>query len=162
MEAIEFVQRYPLYIEQLAKVIKPEYKTTLTKLKELDPHDIVRLEHYFNSEAEATGIVFRRFFKLTNPGPIKLSKQEKQLRLEQDIEAAKQLLASNGIQSQGLWCIDDIIDKAKELKKPCSKKDARIILARVEKDFDASLGIAWQTIEDYVADCFRDKNRKRL
>ena len=96
MEAIEFVQRYKHYIEQLEKVIKPEYQSALTKLKGLDSHDIVKPEHYFNSEAEAIGIVFRRFLKLANPSPIKLNKQEKQLRLEQDIEAAKQLLAAIG------------------------------------------------------------------
>jgi predicted GH43/DUF377 family glycosyl hydrolase len=63
MEAIEFVIRYLDYVEQLEKVIKPEYQPAITKLKEPDPHDIVRPEHYFNSEAEAVGEVFRLFLR---------------------------------------------------------------------------------------------------
>lgn len=63
MEAIEFVCRYSDYIEQLEKVVKPEYQPAIIKLKELDPHDIVRPEHYFNSETEAVGVVFRLFLK---------------------------------------------------------------------------------------------------
>jgi len=157
MDAIEFVIRYPDYITQLESVVKPEYLTAIRKLKERDPHDIVKPEHYFNSEAEAVGIVYRMFLRLANPKAVKLTKQEKQQRLEQDIEAAKQLLAANGIQSQGLWCIDDVIDKAKELKKRCSKKDARLILANVEQHFDAEFGITWCTIEDAVGDYFQDK-----
>ena len=66
MEAIEFVIRYPDYIEQLEKVVKPEYSAAIKKLKELDPHDIVRPEHYFNSEAEAVGVVFRLFLRQLN------------------------------------------------------------------------------------------------
>jgi hypothetical protein len=60
-----------------------------------------------------------------------------------------------------LWCIDDIIEKAKELKKRCSKKDARIILAHIEQDFDAEFGITWRTIEDAVGDYFQDKNKTK-
>ena len=133
MDAIEFVNRYPDYLTYLEAVVKPEYLPAIRKLKERDPHDIVKPEHYFSSEAEAVGVVYRMFLRLANPWPVKLTKQEKQQRLEQDIEAAKELLASNGIQSQGLWCIDDVIDKAREMKKRCSKKDARIILAHIQQ-----------------------------
>ena len=160
MDAIEFVNRYPDYINQLEAVVKPEYLAAVRKLRERDPHDIVRPEHYFNSEAEAVGVVYRIFLRLANPKPVKLTKQEKQLRLEQDISAAKELLTANGIQSQGLWCIYDIIDKAKELKKRCSKKDARIILAQIERDFDAEFGITWQTLEQAVADYFQKRKSK--
>jgi hypothetical protein len=63
MDAIEFVIRYPNYISQLEAVVKPEHLPAIKKLKELDPHDIVRPEHYFNSEAEAVGVVFRLFLR---------------------------------------------------------------------------------------------------
>jgi hypothetical protein len=63
MDAIEFVNRYPVYLEQLEKVVKPEYQYAVKKLNEIDPHDIVKPEHYFNSEAEAVGVVFRLFLK---------------------------------------------------------------------------------------------------
>ena len=59
MDAIRFVSRYPLYIEQLEKIIKPEYEPVLSELKERDPHDFISPERYFNSEAEAMGVVLR-------------------------------------------------------------------------------------------------------
>ena len=160
MDAIEFVIRYPDYIAQLEAVVKPEYLPTIRKLRERDPHDLVKPEHHFNSEAEAVGVVYRMFLRLADPKPVKLTKREKQQRLVQDIEAAKQLLTANGIQSQGLWCIGDVIEKAKELKKRCSKKDARNILAQIEQGFDADYGITWRTIEDYVEDYFRERKSK--
>ena len=154
MEAIEFVSHYPDYIRQLEAVVKPEYRNTIKKLKELDPHSIVKPEYYFNSELEALGAVYQLFLRQMSPTKAKLTKQEKQLSLEQEIEAAKELLAANGIQSQGLWCIEDIIGKAREMKKRCSKKDARIILSHIEQNFDAEYGINWQTLEQQIQDYF--------
>jgi hypothetical protein len=61
MEAIEFVIRYPYYLNQLEAVVKPEQLPAIEKLKALDPYDIVKPEHYFNSEAEAVSVVFRLF-----------------------------------------------------------------------------------------------------
>lgn len=68
MEAIEFINRYPDYINQLEKVVKPKYEPVIRKLKELDPHNIIRPEHYFNSESEAVGVVFKLFLKKLNNG----------------------------------------------------------------------------------------------
>ena len=56
----------------------------------------------------------------------------------------------NGIHSQGLWCLDDV-------KKRCSKKDARNILVQIGQRFDAAYGITWRMIEDNVEDNFREK-----
>ena len=155
MEAIEFVSHYPDYIRQLEAVVKPEYRNTIKRLKELDPRSTVKPEHYFNSELEALGAVYLRQLSPTNS---KIPK--KQLSLEQEIEAAKELLAANGIQSQGLWSTEDIIGKAKEMKKRCSKKDARIILSDIEQNFDAEFGITWCTIEQAVEDYFHDEKPK--
>ena len=66
MEAIEFINRYPDYINQLEKVLKPEFEPVLKKMREHDPHDIVKPEHYFNSDAEAMGVVFKLFLKKLN------------------------------------------------------------------------------------------------
>ena len=63
MDSIEFVSRYPEYLEQLEKVLKPEYKEVIDTLKARGPHDLVCSEHDLNSEAEAVGFVFRRFLK---------------------------------------------------------------------------------------------------
>ena len=63
MDAIEFVSRYPSYLAQLGKVVKPEYQPLIRKMKKIDPHDVVKPEHFFHSEAEAVGVVFRLFLK---------------------------------------------------------------------------------------------------
>jgi hypothetical protein len=156
MDAIEFVKRYPAYLAQLSKVVKPELHHIIRKLQKIDPHDVVKPEHYFNSEAEALGVVFRLFLrKLKMDVPQKQSKEEKREQVNRQIKAAKKMLASNGIQTQGLWCIEDVIDKARELNKRCSKKNAGIILSQIQNDFDAEYGITWQTIEQYVEDYFK-------
>ena len=99
MDAIEFVRRYPSYIDQLSKVVKPEHQTVIRKLRKLDPHDVLKPEHYFSSEAEAVGVVFRLFLrKVEDAVPKKLSKEKRQLITERKIEAAKKLLAANGIE----------------------------------------------------------------
>lgn len=131
------------------------------KNEKIDPHDVVKPEHYFNSEAEAVGVVYQLFLrKLKETVPQKLTKEERQLKLERQIEAAKKLLAANGIQSSGLWSMDDIIEIARELKRRCSKKDARTILAKIEEDFNAELGITWQSVEQCVEDYFQEKKPK--
>ena len=66
MDAIEFVTRYSDYISQLEAVVKHEHLPAIKKLRALDPHDIVKPEHYFNSEAEAVGVVFRLFLRQIN------------------------------------------------------------------------------------------------
>jgi hypothetical protein len=66
VDAIEFVIRYPDYISQLEAVVKPGHLPAIKKLRALDPHDIVKPEHYFNSEAGAVGVVFRLFFEKWN------------------------------------------------------------------------------------------------
>ena len=98
MDAIEFVNRYPKYLAELGKVVKPEYQPVIRKMKKLDPHNVVKPEHYFNSEAEAVGVVYRLFLRqLKNTVTRKLTKEERQLKIERQIEAAKKLLAANGI-----------------------------------------------------------------
>ena len=99
MDAIEFVNRYHIYLAQLGKVVKPEYQPVIRKMKKLDPHDVVKPEHYFSSEAEAVGVVYRLFLRqLKETVTKKLTKEEKQLKIDRQIEAAKKLLAANGIQ----------------------------------------------------------------
>ena len=63
MDAIEFVIRYPDYLKQPEAVVKPAFLPAIRKLRERDPHDIIKPEHYFNSEAEAVGVVFRLFLR---------------------------------------------------------------------------------------------------
>lgn len=61
MEAIEFVQKYKRYIDEIERVVKSEYKDILDELKKQDPHDLVRPEAYFESENHARGLVWSLF-----------------------------------------------------------------------------------------------------
>ncbi len=63
MEAIEFVNNYSLYVEEIGQVIKTELQPVLDELKGIDPHDLVQPETWFNSESEAKGFVWKMFIK---------------------------------------------------------------------------------------------------
>lgn len=66
MEAFEFVNNYPLYIEEISQVIRPELQSALDELKEIDPHDLVSPEAYFNTENSARGYVWSMFMRKVN------------------------------------------------------------------------------------------------
>ena len=63
MESIEFVQKYESYIDEIEQVVKPNLKPVLDELREMDPHDLIRPEGYFNSESHARGLVWSLFLK---------------------------------------------------------------------------------------------------
>jgi len=63
MEAIVFVRNYVSYLEEISQVIKPELRPILDELRELDPHDLVRPDSYFDSENSARGYVWSMFIK---------------------------------------------------------------------------------------------------
>ncbi len=63
MDAIKFISRYQFYVEQLEKITKREYEQELLELKKRDPHDFISPERYFNSDAEAMGVVLSLFLK---------------------------------------------------------------------------------------------------
>jgi hypothetical protein len=61
MEAIEFIQKYEGYIEEIEQVVKPELIPILDELKSVEPHDLVRPNSYFESENQARGLVWSLF-----------------------------------------------------------------------------------------------------
>lgn len=63
MEAIVFVKNYLNYLDEICQVIKPELLPILDELRELDPHDLVRPDSYFDSENSARGFVWSMFIK---------------------------------------------------------------------------------------------------
>ena len=63
MEAFEFVNNYQSYLEEISQVIKPELQPVLDELKEIDPHDLVSPDSYFNTENSARGYVWSLFMK---------------------------------------------------------------------------------------------------
>lgn len=61
MEAIRFTQKYNQYLEEIRSVIKPEFLPIIDELKEIDPHDLVHPESWFQDEANARGFVWSSF-----------------------------------------------------------------------------------------------------
>ena len=51
------------YLDEISQVIKPELQPILDELKEIDPHDLVRPDSWFQSESEARGYVWSMFVK---------------------------------------------------------------------------------------------------
>ena len=66
MDAIVFVRNYLNYLDEIGEVIKPELQPILNELRELDPHDLVRPDSYFDSENSARGYVWSMFIKRVN------------------------------------------------------------------------------------------------
>lgn len=63
MEAIVFVRNYMSYLEEISQVIKPDLQPILDELRQVDPHDLVRPDSYFDSENSARGYVWSMFIR---------------------------------------------------------------------------------------------------
>ncbi|MEI8204878.1 MAG: hypothetical protein WCH34_17795 [Bacteroidota bacterium] len=63
MDAIQFINSYLSYLEEMELVIKPEYQTIIDKMKEIDPYDLVIPESWFVSERSARGYVWSMFIR---------------------------------------------------------------------------------------------------
>lgn len=63
MEAIEFINKYGSYIDEISLVVKPELQPILDELRQIDPHDLVRPDTFFIGEGQAKGIVWEIFIK---------------------------------------------------------------------------------------------------
>lgn len=63
MDAIEFVTRYPDFLQEIKSVIKPELFPQLDELEQVDPHDLIRPEVWFAKENDARGFVWSMFLK---------------------------------------------------------------------------------------------------
>ncbi len=63
MDALEFVVNYENYLTEIEQAVKLEYLPIIKELKEIDPHDLVRPESWFQSESEARGYVWSMFLR---------------------------------------------------------------------------------------------------
>jgi len=61
MEAIEFIRNYKNYLTEIESVVRPEYIKVVEVLKEIDPHDLVGPDTWFNTEINAKGFVWNLF-----------------------------------------------------------------------------------------------------
>ena len=63
VKAIEFVMNYETYVKEIEAVVRPEFKPVILKLLDIDPHDLIRPEAYFDHESHAQGFVWKMFMK---------------------------------------------------------------------------------------------------
>jgi len=63
MDAIEFIARYELYIDEISSLVRPDLLPVIDQLKEIDPHDLVTPSAWFQSENDARGYVWGIFVK---------------------------------------------------------------------------------------------------
>ena len=61
MDAITFINRYHLFLDEIREVVKPELFPIIEEMKGVDPHDLIRPEGYFESENHARGFVWSLF-----------------------------------------------------------------------------------------------------
>ena len=63
VEAIEFVMNYESYVKEIEAVVRPEFKPIIQQMLEIDPHDLITPESYFQHENHAKGLVWKMFVK---------------------------------------------------------------------------------------------------
>lgn len=52
------------------------------------------------------------------------------------------------------WCIEDVIERAKERDIKVTKKQAREILTIIDRRHDCNIGISWDTLDCWTDDYF--------
>ncbi len=71
VDALGFVTNYQTYVREIEAVVRPEFKPILQKMLEIDPHDLITPEAYFEHENHARGLVWKMFMmKAKNQGLI--------------------------------------------------------------------------------------------
>jgi hypothetical protein len=63
MEAIVFVRNYLNYLNEITLVVKPELLPFLEEILQIDAHDLIRPDSFFDSENSARGFVWGMFLK---------------------------------------------------------------------------------------------------
>ncbi|MEI6684467.1 MAG: hypothetical protein WCO44_17725 [Bacteroidota bacterium] len=75
MNAIEFVNRYDQYLDEIRSVIRPELFPQLEELAQIDPHDLVNPETWFPDENSAKGFVWLIFVRRVKEHQLRLNRQ---------------------------------------------------------------------------------------
>jgi hypothetical protein len=74
MDSMEFIRKYPDYLQTIKMVTKTEYYPVLELMEGWDPHDLVRPESWFPDENSSLGYVYRLFIK-----EVRKSEKERQV-----------------------------------------------------------------------------------
>lgn len=60
-----------------------------------------------------------------------------------------------------IWCVEDVLDRARELGIKLSKEQAEVVLERVDRKQDASIGISWDVIDVHLTMGEKDEIPKK-
>ena len=63
MDALEFIIRYPDYLDEIDQIVKPELLSIVAELREIDPYDLITPDSWIVSEVQARGFVWMMFLK---------------------------------------------------------------------------------------------------
>jgi hypothetical protein len=61
MDSIIFIRNFENYLAEIQKVVKPEYQSAIDELLEIDPHDLITPDTWFNDASGARGLVWTLF-----------------------------------------------------------------------------------------------------
>jgi len=75
MDAIEFVNHYESYIEEIRSVIRPELFPQLEELARTDPHDLLTPETWFPNENSARGMIWSTFVRSVKENQTDVNRQ---------------------------------------------------------------------------------------
>ena len=51
-----------------------------------------------------------------------------------------------------IWSTEDVLQRAKDNDVKITEDEANSILLEMQRDYDADVGINWETIDDYIED----------
>lgn len=80
-------------------------------------------------------------------------------RLKQDIVDLQDKL-KDAEQFYCGWCADDVMHRASEMEVKITQSEAEEIIDSVENNFDASLGVSWDTIEWAIEDHVKQRDAR--
>ncbi|HCY77675.1 MAG TPA: hypothetical protein DHV28_17320 [Ignavibacteriales bacterium] len=61
MDSIIFIKKYEAYLNEIQRVVKPEYQSVIDDLLQIDPHDLVSPDDWFSDAYCARGLVWSLF-----------------------------------------------------------------------------------------------------
>lgn len=61
MDSIIFIRNYENYLNEIKKVVKPEYQSAIDELLQTDPHDLITPDTWFSDAYCTRGLVWTLF-----------------------------------------------------------------------------------------------------
>ena len=72
--------------------------------------------------------------------------------VKETIEHLRRSYKENQHIAVAIWCIEDVMERAKERGIKITEEQAEELIDRVDRKQDASIGISWDTIDCYLDD----------